>query len=197
MGNQTMTPETATGAPPSAGQAGTLPGGVGRQWLRNLLAHFRAIPFTLGVLAVFLVTGAVTGSFLSGPPEQLLDVASVSAPGLKTGRWWSLFTSMFFATNLLAYFSASLMILLLLGLAERRLGSRRTAVFFFAGQFVAVSLFLLLTQLAHYAGDGWLGLMVDAGLIGPYAAVVAVSLASSGLQPTLCQRRLRTALISG
>jgi phosphatidylglycerol lysyltransferase len=192
-----MTPETATGAPPSAGQAGTLPGGVGRQWLRNVLAHFRAIPFTLGVLAVFLVTGAVTGSFLSGPPEQLLDVASVSAPGLKTGRWWSLFTSMFFATNLLAYFSASLMILLLLGLAERRLGSRRTAVFFFAGQFVAVSLFMLFTQVAHYAGDGWLGLMVDAGLIGPYAAVVAVSLASSGLLPTLWQRRLRTAVFSG
>ncbi len=121
----------------------------------------------------------------------------VSAPGLKAGQWWSLFTSMFFATNLLAYLSASLMILLLLGLAERRLGSRRTAVFFFAGQFAAITLFLLLTQLARYAGDGWLGLMVDARLIGPYAAVLAASLASSGLLPTLWQRRLRTAVLSG
>ncbi|MGY2745832.1 bifunctional lysylphosphatidylglycerol flippase/synthetase MprF [Pseudarthrobacter sp. O4] len=191
-----MRPVAATGGQLGAGQGGASLGGVSRQWLRGVLAHFRAVPFTLAVLGVFLVTGAVTGSFLSGPPEPLLNVASVSAPGLKAGHWWSLFTSLFFATNLLAYLSAALMILLLLGLAERRLGSRRTAAFFFAGQFAAVTLFLLLTQLARYAGDGWLGLMVDAGLIGPYAAVLAVSLASSGLLPTLWQRRLRTAVVS-
>ncbi len=164
--------------------------------MTRVLAYFRTIPFTLGVLGVFLATGAVTGSFLSGPPEPLLDVASVSAPGLKAGHWWSLFTSLFFATNLLAYVAAALMILLLLGLAERQLGARRTAAFFVAGQFAAVTLFLLTTQLARYAGDGWLGLMVNARLIGPYAAVLAVSLASSGLLPTLWQRRLRTAVLS-
>lgn len=165
-------------------------------WPHRLLAHFRSIPFTLGVLGVFLATGAATGSFLSGPPEQLLDVASVSAPGLKAGHWGSLFTSLFFATNPLAYVAAALMILLLLGLAERRLGAWRTAAFLCAGQFTAVTLFLLITQLARYAGDGWLGLMADARLIGPYAAVLAVSLASSGLLPTLWQRRLRTAVLS-
>ena len=103
---------------------------------------------------------------------------------------------MFFATNLLAYAAAALMILLLLGLAERQLGTRRTAVFYFAAQFAAVTLFLLLTQLARYADDGWLSRMVDARLMGPYAAVLAVSLASSGLLPTLWQRRLRTAVVS-
>ncbi len=123
-------------------------------------------------------------------------MASVSAPGLKAGNWWSLFSSMFFATNLLAYAAAALMILLLLGLAERQLGTRRTAVFYFAAQFAAVTLFLLVTQLARYADDGWLGRMVDARLMGPYAAVLAVSLASSGLLPTLWQRRLRTAVVS-
>ena len=88
------------------------------------------------------------------------------------------------------------MILLLLGLAERQLGTLRTAVFYFAAQFAAVTLFLLLTQLARYADDGWLGRMVDARLMGPYAAVLAVSLAASGLLPTLWQRRLRTAVVS-
>lgn len=170
--------------------------GVWRQGLRRTLAHFRAVPFTLAVLAAFLGVGAVTGSFLSGPPDALLPVASVNASGLKAGHWWSLFTSLFFATNLLAYLTASLMILLLLGLAERHLGTRRTAVFFFVGQFAAVTVFLLVTQLARYIGDGWLGLMVNARLIGPYAAVLAVALAASGLLPTLWQRRLRTAGLS-
>ncbi|MET3946616.1 phosphatidylglycerol lysyltransferase [Arthrobacter sp. UYCu512] len=163
--------------------------------LRQSLGHLRAIPFTLAVLAAFLLVGAATGSFLAGPPESLLNLASVSAPGLKSGAWWSMFTSMFFATNLLAYAAAALMILLLLGLTERQLGSRRTAVFYFAAQFASVTLFLLLTQLARYADDGWLGRMVDARLMGPYAAVLAVALASSGLLPTLWQRRLRTAVV--
>ena len=88
------------------------------------------------------------------------------------------------------------MILLLLGLAERHLGTLRTAVFFFVGQFAAVTVFLLITQVARYIGDGWLGLMVNARLIGPYAAVLAVALAASGLLPTLWQRRLRTAGVS-
>ena len=38
--------------------------------------------------------------------------------------------------------------------------------------------------------------MVNARLIGPYAAVLAVALAASGLLPTLWQRRLRTAVVS-
>ncbi|MDI3212928.1 DUF2156 domain-containing protein [Arthrobacter sp. AL12] len=188
-----MRPEAA------AGQRGTGAAslqGLGRAGVRESLGHLRAIPFTLAVLAVFLITGAATGSFLSGPPESLLDVASVSAPELKAGNWWSLFSSMFFATNLLAYAAAALMILLLLGIAERLLGTRRTAVFYFAAQFAAVTLFLLVTQLARYPDDGWLSRMVDARLMGPYAAVLAVSLASSGLLPTLWQRRLRTAVVS-
>ncbi|SDP54162.1 Lysylphosphatidylglycerol synthetase, C-terminal domain, DUF2156 family [Arthrobacter sp. ok909] len=170
--------------------------GVWKQGVRRTLAHFRAVPFTLTVLAAFLAIGALTGSFLSGAPHALLPIVSVSAPGLKAGHWWSLFTSLFFASNLLAYLAASLMILLLLGLAERHLGTLRTAVFFFVGQFAAVTLFLLITQLARYLGDGWLGLMVSARLIGPYAAVLAVVLAASGLLPTLWQRRLRTAVVS-
>ncbi|MDR7157839.1 lysylphosphatidylglycerol synthetase-like protein (DUF2156 family) [Arthrobacter sp. BE255] len=163
---------------------------------RRTKARLVSIPFTLAVLGVFLLTGAVTGSYLAGPPESMLDIASVSGPGLKSGMWWSLFTSMFFATNPLAYLTASLMILVLLGLAERKLGALQAAAFFAAGQFGAVTLFLLITQVAAYAGDGWLGLMVDYGLIGPYAAVLAVGLAGSGRLPVLWQRRLRTALLS-
>lgn len=164
--------------------------------LRRVEGHFKAVPFTLAVLGVFLGTGAATNSFLSGPPEALLDVASVHLTALKDGRWWAMFTSLFFATNPAAYLTAALMILLLLGLAERRLGTVRTAAFFFGGQFAAVSLFLLFTQLARYAGDGWMGLMVDARLIGPYAAVLAAVLGASGLVPTLWQRRLRTGIVS-
>ncbi|MBT2531765.1 DUF2156 domain-containing protein [Arthrobacter sp. ISL-48] len=169
---------------------------VARPALRRTVARLRSVPFTLGLLAVFLLAGALTGSFLSGPPEKMLYVAAVSGPGLKSGYWWSVFTSLFFATNPLAYLSAALMILVLVGIAEKRLGAPTTAVLFFGGQFASVTVFLLLTQLARYAGDGWLGLMADNSLIGPYAAVLTVSLAASGRLPVLWQRRLRTTVLS-
>jgi phosphatidylglycerol lysyltransferase len=169
---------------------------VGRPTWKRTTGRLASVPFTLAVLVVFLLTGAVTGSFLSGPPESMLDVAGVSGPGLKAGSWWSLFTSLFFATNPMAYLTASLMILLLLGLAERKLGTLPTAALFFGGQFASVTVFLLLTQLARYAGDGWLGLMADNALIGPYGAVLTVSLAASGRLPVLWQRRLRTVVLS-
>ncbi|MCA4132169.1 bifunctional lysylphosphatidylglycerol flippase/synthetase MprF [Arthrobacter sp. M4] len=159
-------------------------------------SHFRSTPLTLGVLGVFLLVGAVTGSFLSGPPESILNHAGVSLSGLKAGEWWSIWTSLFFATNPLAYLSAALMILFLLGLAERQLGTSKAAVAFFGGQFVCVTLFLLITQLARYGDDGWLGAMTGTKLIGPYAAVVAAGLSASALLPTLWQRRLRALVVS-
>ena len=167
-----------------------------RQAAKAGLKHFRTTPFTLAVLTAFVGAGAATGSFLAGPPESMLSFAAVNAEALKAGRWWSLFTSMFFATNPAAYLAAAVMILLLLGSAERELGPVRTAVFYFGGQFASVTLFLLITQLARQAGDPWLGPMANTLLMGPYAPVLAASLAASGLFPALWQRRLRTAALS-
>lgn len=158
--------------------------------------HLRSTPFTLFVLALFVGLSFVSASFLTGPPEPWLSVASVSLEGLRSGEWWSIWTSLFFTTNPLAYATAVLMILFLLGLAERKLGSLKTAGMFFGSQFGCVSAFLLVTQVAQYVDEGWLAEMADTRLIGPYAAVLATALASSALLPTLWQRRLRTVVLS-
>lgn len=169
---------------------------MARSTRRRTMSALRLLPFSLAVLAVFLGVGAATGSFLAGPAEDLLPVAGVSGPGLRSGNWWSLFTSLFFATNVPAYAAASVMIVVLLGLAERKLGTAAAAALFFGGQFAAVTLFLLLTQLAAVVGDGWLDLMADDVLIGPYAPVLTAGLAASGRLPVLWQRRFRTAVLS-
>ncbi|KQR03399.1 hypothetical protein ASF72_09625 [Arthrobacter sp. Leaf141] len=169
---------------------------VARPVLQRLGRNLAAVPFTLGLLAIFWITAAATGSFPAGPPEHLLEVAGVSLPGLQAGSWWSMFTSLFFATNPLAYLAASLMIVVLLGLAERRLGTKAAIGLLVLGQFAAVTLFLLVTQLAVAVGDGWLDRMADVVLIGPYGPVLAAGLAGSARLPVLWQRRLRTAVLS-
>ncbi len=185
-----MKARSETRAPALFWSTVVLPGG------RTVGSYLRSIPLTLGILGIFLLVGAVTGSFLGGPPEELLPLAGVSGPGLRAGNWWALVTSLFFATNPLAYTVASVMLLLLLGVAERKLGALQTAAYFVGGQFAAVTVFLLVTQVARYAGDSWLGRMADTSLIGPHAAVLAASMAASGRLPVLWRRRLRTALLS-
>ncbi len=170
--------------------------GVVKPALGRAVRHLRSTPFTLLVLAVFVGLSLVSGSFLTGPPRPWLAVASVSLEGLRSGEWWSIWTSLFFTTNPLAYATAVLMILFLLGLAERQLGSLNTAGVFFGSQFCCISAFLLVTQVAQYVDDGWLSVMADIRLIGPYGAVLATALAASALLPTLWQRRLRTVLLS-
>ena len=76
-------PAVSPGKPArTAGDRGRRPfRASGRQGVRQSLGHLRAIPFTLAVLAVFLVTGAATGSFLSGPPDALLRRGVRQCPG--------------------------------------------------------------------------------------------------------------------
>lgn len=156
----------------------------------------RGTPFTLVILALFLVLSLVSGSFLSGPPKPWLNFAGVSLEGLRSGEWWSIWTSLFFTTNPLAYATTIVMFLFLLGPAERHLGSLKTAAVFLGSQFACVSVFFMVTQVAQYSEDGWLSRMGGTRLIGPYGAVLATALAASALLPTLWQRRLRTVALS-
>ncbi|MFE4078049.1 phosphatidylglycerol lysyltransferase domain-containing protein [Paenarthrobacter sp. YIM B13468] len=170
--------------------------GVVQPVLRQTAKHLRATPFTTLVLALFVAVSVVSGSIVGGPAESLLPVAGVTLAGLRSGEWWSIWTSLFFTTNLLAFVTAALMILFLLGLAERRFGFFRTAGVFLGSQFACVAAFLLVTQVARYMDDGWISRMVDTRLIGPYGALVATALAASAMLPTLWQRRLRTVVLS-
>lgn len=170
--------------------------GVVQPVLRQAYKHLRATPFTSLVLALFVAVSILSGSILAGPEESMLPVAGVTLAGLRSGEWWSIWTSLFFTTNLLAFVTAALMILFLLGLAERRFGFFRTAGVFLGSQFACVAAFLTVTQVARYIDDGWISRMVDTPLIGPYGALIATALAASALLPTLWQRRLRTVVLS-
>ncbi|MEV7604760.1 DUF2156 domain-containing protein [Paenarthrobacter sp. NPDC089322] len=170
--------------------------GVVQPALRHAARHLRATPLTLFVVVLFIAISIVSGSFLAGPPESWLPVAGVTLEGLKAGEWWSIWTSLFFTTNALAFVTSALMMLFLLGLSERQLGSLRTLAIFLGSQFACVVAFLLVTQVALHAGDGWLSQMVDQRLIGPYGALIATALAASAYLPTLWQRRLRTVTLS-
>ena len=129
--------------------------------LRPCLSHWRS-------LRVFLATGAATGSFLVGPAGTAARRGLRQRPGPEGG---ALVVPVHVAV--LRHQPA--------GLRRRRADDPAAARAWPNGSSAPGApprssspaslppsrLFLLITQLARYAGDGWLGLMVDARLIGP------------------------------
>lgn len=162
---------------------------------RASLRGARRIPFTLAVIAAMWITGAVTGSILAGPPPAVLDVVGGDLGSLRSGQWWAAITSIFFVTNPLAYVAATVVVGVLVPVAETAYGSLKAAVLFFVGDFASVTVFFVLTQLARFGGDGWLGSMVEDPVLGPYPAALFTAMVAGPSLGVLWRRRLRTAVI--
>lgn len=155
----------------------------------------RRIPFTLAVIVAMWAAGLATGSILSGPPPAVLDVVGGDLGSLRSGQWWAAVTSIFFVTNPLAYVAATVVVGVLVPVAETTYGSLKAAALFFLGDFAAVTVFFALTQLARIGGDGWLGAMVEDPVLGPYPAALFTAMAASPALGVLWRRRLRTAVV--
>lgn len=155
----------------------------------------RRIPFTLAVIAVMWIAGIATGSILSGPPPAVLDVVGGDLGSLRSGQWWGAVTSIFFVTNPVAYLAATVVVGVLVAVAETAYGSLKAAALFFLGDFASVTAFFAITQLARIGGDGWLGSMVDDPVLGPYPAALFTAMAAAPALGVLWRRRLRTAVV--
>ncbi|GAB3283988.1 DUF2156 domain-containing protein [Sinomonas notoginsengisoli] len=155
----------------------------------------RRVPFTLSVIAAMWIAGLATGSILSGPSPEVLDVVGGDLGSLQSGQWWAAMTSIFFVTNPLAYLAATVVVGVLVPVAETAYGTLKAAALFFVGDFASVTVFFALTQLARIGGDGWLGSMVEDPVLGPYPAALFTAMAASPSLGILWRRRLRTAVV--
>ncbi|WP_433874265.1 phosphatidylglycerol lysyltransferase domain-containing protein [Sinomonas atrocyanea] len=162
---------------------------------RGALRGARRVPFTLGVIVALWVAGAATGSILSGPSPSVLDVVGGDVGSLRSGQWWAAFTSIFFVTNPLAYLAATVVVAVLVPVAEIAYGSIRAAVLFFVGDFASVTVFFIVTQMARLGGDGWLGSMVEDPVLGPYPAALFTAMVASPTLGVLWRRRLRAGVL--
>ena len=113
----------------------------------------RRIPFTLSVVAVMLVAAVATGALwspLSG--SAWWGRVAYGLPAIEVYRWWTPVTGVFFASAPLQYVAVAGGFLVLVGFAELRLGTRRTAIVTVALQLAGVlgaSLLLALTWLGE------------------------------------------------
>ena len=150
----------------------------------RVAAIARRIPFTLTVVVVMLVVAVAAGTLWSPANEKpWFDQIAYGLPSFEAGRWYTVVTGVFVALVPLQYLPVAGGFLLLVGFAETRLGTARTALVTVAAQVAGVlgaALFLHLVS-----GHGWLWAdrtaeVLDVGFSA--GAMGAAAAASAGLR---------------
>lgn len=142
------------------------------------LVLWRRAPFTTAVVVAMVALGLATGTLWSAvETREWFPQVSYGLPSLLDGRWWTFLIGPFFALNPLFYLPVAAGFALLVGPAEARLGTRRTAAIAVGAQ-LAATLGAALVLLA-LRGTGWvwatqLAGRTDVGFSAGGLAVVAV-----------------------
>jgi phosphatidylglycerol lysyltransferase len=190
------TDQTHAAAKPTAPR----PEGRGRRWLRAAhwaVRRLRHSPVTLVYAAALWIIGLVTGSLLHGPSAALLNKIGGGLPALADGRWWTVLTSGLWASSLGSYLGKTVLILLLVAPAERRIGAARTALILVVSQVGGSLLGAGIIKLGDLVGEPWLTSIADELDVGPATGAVGVGLALTCTMTTLWRRRIRLFLLVG
>ena len=155
----------------------------------------RRAPATICFLAAVWVAGLVTGSIAHGPSRWLYGHAGVGLPSLGHGYWWTPLSAGLWASGLGSYLALTVLGLLILAPAERRMGVARTLITLLVSQAAGLLLATGLIKLAALAGEPWLGALTGETAVGAVPGVLGVGLALSGTLTPLWRRRLRLLLI--
>jgi lysylphosphatidylglycerol synthetase-like protein (DUF2156 family) len=212
---------TTTAQPPApspspasapADAAGPLRQGAGRAVRagRGLLPQLARAPFTLGWIVVLWVLGAVTGSLLHGPGGQagtdgeeagttsgIWDHVAVGIPTLREGHWWTPATASLFTADLLTYLGATVLLLLVGVVVERRWGSLRTAVVSLSLIVLGTAVGLGVVALADLVPSwSWAESLGDATAVSATPLAFGLLGAASADMSLLWRRRLRLGLLA-
>ena len=134
----------------------------------------RRLPFTSGLLALYLVVGLVSEALWTPAKNQpwYPDVA-YGLPALRDGEWWTVLSGTVVSEVPLHYSLVFAGVLLFCGWCEHRLGSARTALLFAGGQLTAVLGASLLLALLAPTGWPWAVEVAAARDVGPSGGMFA------------------------
>lgn len=160
-------------------------------------AFARRIPFSIGFGALLIVTAVVTGTALGAPSDA---TAGYWAAGVTTtvdaGRWWTVVTALGIPWDPFQLVVGAIAAVLLLGVAERRMGSLRTALALVVTGVVGVLLGVALQWLGSLAGEWWAtGTAADLTL-DPLTGIAGALIAATAFMGPLWRRRFRVVTLA-
>ncbi|MCU1669346.1 MAG: rhomboid family intrarane serine protease [Blastococcus sp.] len=148
-------------------------------------ALLRRNPVTLGLLVVLVVTTSW------GNPRRETRAAFGAGLGQPP---WGLLTSAAWCAGTLSCVGTLIAVAVLLGPAERRLGSRTALPALVAGQVLGTLLGLASIWALRATGDPWARLLSATVVVGPMPGVLTAAGLAVGRAPALWRRRLRVSV---
>ncbi|MGN6427874.1 MAG: bifunctional lysylphosphatidylglycerol flippase/synthetase MprF [Leifsonia sp.] len=147
-------------------------------------------PFTTGITLLVLVLALATGP-LHGPHRPLRGWLGTGADQLAAGHWWSPVTAVLFTDNLGELLVALALTVVLVGAAERLMGTWRTALAFFGTAVAGIAVGAGLQLLGSHAGEMWARNVHHLVVLDVFTALGGTIMAASAFAGTLWRRRIR------
>ncbi|MHA3723480.1 bifunctional lysylphosphatidylglycerol flippase/synthetase MprF [Leucobacter sp. HY1910] len=169
--------------------------GRGRAGLSATLRVLRRTPFTTSFVLAMLIVGVATGSLWAAAADQpwFHDVAT-GLPALTEGRWWTVFTAMFFAGHPWVYVTLAPLVIGGTGWAEWKFGSLRTAGLFVAGHLVGVLGAAALLAAAAQTDSLWATHLATVYDVGPSCGALTALVFAIATLPSPWRLRARIAV---
>jgi lysylphosphatidylglycerol synthetase-like protein (DUF2156 family) len=160
-----------------------------------MIAQLRRVPFTIGMIVTLWTVGLATGSVMTGPSDDLMDRIGLGCEQVAMGRWWNLVSSLLWSNGLAQYVGVTIVIAVLCGMAEQRIGTGRTALLFVVTHVFGTVIAVGAVTLGAAADDVWSTDLMTAVIVSPSGAAFGVGLAASSRLTPVWRRRLRLTLV--
>ncbi len=165
------------------------------RFARNI-AHFaRTRPLSIFLFASVLVI-ALAVNPISGPSTSAtLMVGSGYRSIVREGHWWAPITSSFFTGSSAELVVSLVGIIILVGTAERLMGTLRTVIAFVVTVYVATGAGIAVQAVGVATSEMWASGVRDFVVLNPLTASVGTIMAASGFAGPLLRRRIRAGIL--
>ena len=159
--------------------------------LRNVGRWIRDRPVSSTIAGLILLAAIVERVLRTTRVGVMWSMGTGYEPVLNEGHWWSPLTAAFFTSSALELVVSLILAVIVLGLAERMLGTWRTIFAFLVtaiiGPLAGIGLQLLGTGIKEF----WSRHVIESVVLDPTIAIVGTLMAASATASVLWRRRIR------
>lgn len=171
-------------------QTGASGRGPGRS--AAFLRVLRRTPFTAAFVLAMLVVGVATGTLWTAASDQpWYPEVATGLPALAEGRWWSVFTAMFFVDHPWVYITLLPLVIGGLGWAEWQFGWLRAAGLFLGGHIIGIVGTAALLSAASQSGSHWIERLTLVYDVGPSCGALTALVFAIATLPSPWRLRAR------
>ncbi|MCM6761748.1 DUF2156 domain-containing protein [Rathayibacter sp. ZW T2_19] len=158
---------------------------------RSVIAGTRRSPVAVAVVSVLLLASTLAGT-VAGPAPALTAQTWAAGPSTTlAARPWTALTALLIASDPLQLVLDAVLVLLVLVIAERRLGPLRTALSFVVTGAIGATAGSILQVAGAAVGEWWASDTVGDLTFDPLIGAVGALMASTAVTGALWRRRLR------